>query len=126
MLALHAQIDLDVAQRFSGGKLSKRQSEELIEAREVFDFVLSEPSQDHPADEIRLACPKSGKRFKSWTREKSDLFKSWGYVKSDGKRWDTSDVFYLLSYHYKKVLLIRLLEVYLLKKFKKIYKQSYQ
>ena len=49
-LALHAQIDRDVAQRFASGQLRKRQSQELIEAREVFDFVLSTPGQDHPAE----------------------------------------------------------------------------
>jgi len=47
---LHAQIYLDVAQRFVGGQLRKRYShQELIEAREVFDLVLSTPAQDHPA-----------------------------------------------------------------------------
>ena len=57
MLALHAQIDLDVAQRFTGGQLSKRQSQELIEAREVFDFVLSTPGQDHPAECLKVLTP---------------------------------------------------------------------
>ena len=50
MLALHTQIDLDVAQRFAGGQLSKRQGQELIETREVFDFVLSAPEFDHATE----------------------------------------------------------------------------
>jgi hypothetical protein len=50
MLALHAQIDLDVAQRFAGGQLSKRQCQELIQAREVCDFVLSAPDLDHATE----------------------------------------------------------------------------
>jgi len=50
MLALHTQIDLDVAQRFAGGQLSKRQGQELIETSKVFDFVLSAPDLDHATE----------------------------------------------------------------------------
>ena len=118
MLALHAQIDLDVAQRFAGGQLSKRQSQELIEAREVFDFVPSAPGQDHPAeclqgqishdlrkDELTRvhACPQQMRSAEHAPGPENDsnrgqgksqiyLNKSRGYVKSDGKRWDTSDI----------------------------------
>jgi len=47
---LHAQIDLDVAQRFAGDQLSKRHRHKLIEARKVFNFLLSAPGQDHLAE----------------------------------------------------------------------------
>jgi len=49
-MALHAQIDRDISPKFAGGQLSKRQRQELTEASEVFDFVLSTPGQDHPAE----------------------------------------------------------------------------
>ena len=118
MLALHTQIDLDIAQRLARGQLSKRQSQELIETREVFDFVLRAPGQDHPAeclqrqishdlrkDELTRvhACPQQIRSAKHAPSPENDSNrgqrenqiysnKSLGYVWSVGKRWDTSEV----------------------------------
>jgi hypothetical protein len=39
--SLRTQVDLDVAQRLAVSQLRKRHGEELIQAREVFDFVLA-------------------------------------------------------------------------------------
>jgi hypothetical protein len=50
MLALNAKIDLVVAKSFASGQLSKKQSQELIKAREVLDFAMSKPSQDIPTE----------------------------------------------------------------------------
>ena len=118
MLALHAQIDLDIAQRLARGQLSKRQSQELIETREVFDFVLRAPGLDHTAeclqrqishdlrkDELTRvhACPQqirsaelapSPENDSNRGQGESQIYsnKSWGYVGSGGKRWDTSEL----------------------------------
>ena len=40
VMALRAQLDLDIAQRLARGQLSKRQRKELIETIEVFDFAM--------------------------------------------------------------------------------------
>ena len=53
MLALHTQIDLDIALRFAGGQLSKRQGQELIETSKVFGFALSTPALDHAAESLQ-------------------------------------------------------------------------
>ena len=116
VLALHTQIDLDIAQRLARGQLSKRQSQELIETREVFDFVLRAPGLDHAAeclqrqishdlrkDELTRvhACPQQIRSAKHAPSPENDSNrgqrenqiysnKSLGYVWSVGKRWDTS------------------------------------
>jgi len=117
MLALHTQIDLDIAQRFAGGQLSKRQRQELIETREIFDFVLGTPGLDHAAeclqgqishdlrkDELTRvhACPQqmrsaehapSPENDSNRGQRESQIYsnKSWSYARSVSKRWDTSD-----------------------------------
>jgi hypothetical protein len=117
VLALHTQIDLDIAQRLARGQLSKRQSQELIETREVFDFVLLAPGLDHAAeclqrqishdlrkDELTRvhACPQQIRSAKHAPSPENDSNrgqrenqiysnKSLGYVWSVGKRWDTSE-----------------------------------
>jgi hypothetical protein len=50
VLALHTQIDLDIAQRLARGQLSNRQRQELFETREFFDFALRAPGLDHAAE----------------------------------------------------------------------------
>ena len=117
MLALHTQIDLDIAQRLAGCQLSKRQSQELIEAREVFDLVLRAPGLDHTAeclqrqishdlrkDELTRvhACPQQMRSAEHAPSPENDSNrgqgecqiysnKSWGYVGPGCRRWDTSD-----------------------------------
>jgi hypothetical protein len=117
MMALNAQIDLDVPQRFAGSQLSKRQRQELIQAREVFDFVLSTPGHDHATECLQRqishdlrkneltrvhACPqqmRSAKHAPSTENDsnrgqgKSLIYsnKSLAYVGSIVKRWDTSE-----------------------------------
>jgi hypothetical protein len=98
MLALHTQIDLDIAQRLESGQLGKRQCQEMIEAGEIFDLMLCPPGQNNSAESLqgqvshdlrkdeltrmhdrsqhkRSAKHVPKKRFKSWTKDKSDLSK---------------------------------------------------
>jgi hypothetical protein len=115
MLALHTQIDFDIAQRLAGGQLSKRQGQELIETSKVFDFVLSAPVLDHAAECLQVqishdlrkdeltrvhACPQQMRSAEhapnpennsNRGQGESQIYsnKSWGYIEFDGKRWDT-------------------------------------
>jgi hypothetical protein len=52
ILALRAQVDLDVAQRFATGQLCEGQHQELIQTTEVLDFVLRAPRSHHPAERL--------------------------------------------------------------------------
>jgi hypothetical protein len=53
MLSLRPQIYLDIAQRFSSCQLSKSQNQELIQATEIFDFVLCSVGSDHTTERIQ-------------------------------------------------------------------------
>lgn len=53
MLSLRSQIYLDIAQRFSSCQLSKSQNQELIQATEIFGFVLCSVGSDHTTESLQ-------------------------------------------------------------------------
>ena len=120
VLAMHTQIDLDIAQRIARGQLTKRQSQKLIDTREVFDFVMRAPCLDHAAECIQRqishdlrkdeltrvhTCPQQMRSAKhapspenktNRAQSENQIYsnKSIGCVRSVGKRSGTSDVQY--------------------------------
>ncbi len=130
VLTLHTQIDLDIAQRLARGQLSKRQSQELIETREVFEFVLRAPGLDHAAEclqrqishdlrkdeltrvharpqQIRSAkhAPSPENDSNHGQRENQIYSnKSLSYVWSVGKRWGTRNSISLKTRSYSESL----------------------
>ena len=84
---LSTQIDFDVAQRFAVGQLGKRHGEELIQAREVLDLVLSvvicnaaakrtQRQIEHELREYELALVHGGFGRESAKNPKSDFRRS--------------------------------------------------